>query len=63
MVKIGMNVLSNATYNLGEQRIPFDNSRKKQRLGENTYWTYDKKYTKQALHDYIYNDILPGCSN
>jgi len=63
MVKIGMNVLSNTTYNLSEQRIPFDNTRKKQRLGESTYWTYDKKYTKQVLQDYIYDDILPGGCN
>ena len=59
MVKIGMNVLSTAKYNLGEQRIPFDNNKKNQIRGETTYLAFDEKYTKQVLHDYIYEDISP----
>lgn len=59
MVEIGLNVLSNSNYKLGEQKIPFVCNRKKQSFGKSTCWTYDEGYTKQALHDYIYKDINP----
>lgn len=60
MVQIGLNTLTTTVKDLEELRLPFENHKKAELFNGVNYVNYNENYTKQAYHNYIYEDILPG---